>query len=93
MNVGIRELKQRLSKYVELVRQGESITVTARGKPVARLERIIPDDLPPHVKQLIAEGKLIYKGPPPRPLPKPIRLSLPDGMTSADILRESRGRY
>jgi antitoxin (DNA-binding transcriptional repressor) of toxin-antitoxin stability system len=36
-NVGVRELKDRLSHHLRTVRQGESVVVTIRGKPVARL--------------------------------------------------------
>lgn len=35
--VGIRELKNGLSKYIDLVRTGEEVIVTDRGRPVARL--------------------------------------------------------
>jgi antitoxin (DNA-binding transcriptional repressor) of toxin-antitoxin stability system len=35
--VGIRDLKNRLSEYVRLVRQGEEILVTDRGVVVAEL--------------------------------------------------------
>jgi len=35
--VGTRELKNRLSQYIRLVRKGETITVTARGKPVVNI--------------------------------------------------------
>lgn len=37
MNVGIRELKAHLSKYVGKAAKGENIVVTDRGKPVAQL--------------------------------------------------------
>ena len=37
MNVGIRELKARLSHYVESARRGEVVIITRQGKPVARL--------------------------------------------------------
>ena len=37
MNVGVRELKQRLSECIERAARGESITVTDRGKPRAVL--------------------------------------------------------
>jgi prevent-host-death family protein len=36
-NVGSRELKTRLGKYLREVRSGRSITVTERGLPIARL--------------------------------------------------------
>ena len=35
--VGLRELKNRLSEYMRLVRAGEHILVTDRGHPVAEL--------------------------------------------------------
>src|SRR5574337_327151 len=35
--VGIRELKSRLTHYVRLIKQGQNVIVTERGKPVAML--------------------------------------------------------
>jgi prevent-host-death family protein len=40
-NVGSRELKTRLGKYLRSVRDGNTITVTERGTPVARLSPIV----------------------------------------------------
>lgn len=37
MDVGVRELKSKLSEYLNRAASGESITVTDRGQPVARL--------------------------------------------------------
>lgn len=37
--VGVRELKNRLSEYLRLVREGEDILVTDRGEVVAELRR------------------------------------------------------
>jgi prevent-host-death family protein len=36
-NVGVRELRQNLSKYLRRVKNGESLTVTERGREVARV--------------------------------------------------------
>jgi prevent-host-death family protein len=36
-NVGVRELRQNLSRYLERVKEGETLTVTERGREVARL--------------------------------------------------------
>lgn len=44
MDVGIRELKQRLSEYLERVAQGETIRVTDRGRPKALLSPILDDE-------------------------------------------------
>jgi len=40
MEIGIRELKQRLSEYLERVSQGEVIRITDRGCPKALLTGI-----------------------------------------------------
>ena len=40
MDVGVRELKQRLSEYLERVARGETIRVTDRGQPKAILAPI-----------------------------------------------------
>jgi len=37
VEVGVRALKNNLSSYLERVRGGEVIVVTARGRPIARL--------------------------------------------------------
>ncbi|MGH1505572.1 MAG: type II toxin-antitoxin system Phd/YefM family antitoxin [Acidimicrobiales bacterium] len=38
--VGIRELKNSLSRYLDRVRAGEEVIVTDRGRPVARLSPV-----------------------------------------------------
>lgn len=35
--VGVRELHDRLSEYLQLVEEGQEVLVTRRGRPVARL--------------------------------------------------------
>ena len=35
--IGVRELRQNASKYLELVRQGRTILVTVRGTAIARI--------------------------------------------------------
>lgn len=39
----ISDLKARLSAFLDLVRQGEEILVTDRGRPIARLAPVIGD--------------------------------------------------
>ena len=41
--VGVRELRQNLSRYLERVKDGETLTVTERGHEVARLVPSRPD--------------------------------------------------
>ena len=40
MEVSIREMKNRLSKYLKLVQTGRDVVITDRGRPVARLTLI-----------------------------------------------------
>jgi len=44
MDVGIRELRQRLSEIIELVAQGETVRVTDRGVPKAVLSPALSTD-------------------------------------------------
>jgi antitoxin (DNA-binding transcriptional repressor) of toxin-antitoxin stability system len=40
VEVGVRELHDRLSKYLEKVQQGAEVLVTRRGKPIARMSQV-----------------------------------------------------
>jgi prevent-host-death family protein len=51
--VGIKELRDGLSRYLAEVRNGRTITVTDHGRPVAR---IVPTEGPTPLERLIAEG-------------------------------------
>ena len=53
MEIGIRELKARLSEYVSRVAAGETITVTDRGQPRAML---VPIESADRVDRGIQEG-------------------------------------
>lgn len=57
--VGIRELKNRLSEYLRLVRGGEQILVTDRGEVIAELRRPGPrTELPyPALMEAIRQGR------------------------------------
>ena len=67
--VGVRELRQNLSVYLDRVKSGESLTVTERGTEVARLVPM-PSGAST-IERLIAEGRarpangdLLELGPP-----------------------------
>lgn len=72
MEVGIRELRAHLSRYLDQVRNGEDIVVTDRGKPIARIS---PANGRSKIDELIAAGVVT---PAPRkvsrPLPPPIKI-------------------
>ncbi len=56
MEIGIRELRSHLSKYLATVRAGEEIVVTDHGRAFAR---VIPLEQPRPLDRLIAEGAVI----------------------------------
>jgi prevent-host-death family protein len=53
MEAGIKELRDHLSRYLDVVRDGNEVTVTDHGTAVARL---VPVDRPRPLDRLIAEG-------------------------------------
>lgn len=52
--IGVRELRQHASKWLQQVQQGESFEITDRGRPVALL--VPPTDDP--FERMIAEGRI-----------------------------------
>jgi prevent-host-death family protein len=69
VEVGVRELRSHLSGYLRRVRAGASITITARGRPVARLQPVERDGT---LDRLVAEGIVTpARRPRRRPRPRP----------------------
>lgn len=68
-DVGIRALKQNASEVVARAAAGEVITVTDRGRPVARLTPLNGDPL----EQLVSDGRArpARRRPADLPSPKP----------------------
>jgi len=66
--IGIRELRQHASRYLRDVERGETIEVTDRGRPVARLVPIASetqlDDLVASGRLALADGDALELGPP-----------------------------
>jgi prevent-host-death family protein len=69
--IGLRELRQHASRYLRQVQRGETIEVTDRGHPVAR---IVPVPVADGVEGLAASGRLVLAaddaldlGPPLKP--------------------------
>jgi prevent-host-death family protein len=84
-HVGVRELKASLSRYLARVREGETIVVTDRGRPVARL---VPVGIPEHVASLMAEGRVTWSG---KPFVPPRRVHrLRPGPPVSDYIAEDR---
>lgn len=89
--VGVRELRQNLSRYLERVKEGETLAVTERGREVARLIPSHPDVDPFYLElaekygATIPDGDLLEAS---RNLP-PLKEHVPAGTTDA-FLDESR---
>jgi prevent-host-death family protein len=87
-SIGVRELRQNLSRYLAQVKEGESFAVTERGREVARLTPSGPADSP--IARLVAErGATMPRG---NLLDRVRESDLPPavGPPSIEILNEQR---
>jgi prevent-host-death family protein len=83
MEIGIRELRDGLSKHLADVRRGATVTVTDHGRPIAR---IVPVDRPNRLEQLRAEGRVRPAARRKRPAPEPVEAS----GTASDLVDDQR---
>jgi len=93
--VGVRELRQNLSKYLAQVKQGETLTVTERGHEVARLVPSHPGVDPVYLELAEKYGATIPKGDlveTIKNLPKR-RHPAPAGTTDAFLDESRRDRF
>ncbi|KPJ93620.1 MAG: hypothetical protein AMS18_05390 [Gemmatimonas sp. SG8_17] len=91
--VGIRELKNRLSEYLRLVRRGEDVLVTDRGAVVAELRRPGTSSVETPYPRLIEwdrDGKARV-GAPNRPDLYPEVKPILKGCTVSELLSHERG--
>lgn len=65
--VGIRELRDNLSRYLDRIQQGEEVVVTDRGRAIAR---VLPVSGERTIDRLIREGKVAPASTRERSLPK-----------------------
>jgi len=89
VEVGVRELRESLSEWLDRAASGEDVIVTERGKPKVRLSAATGEHL---IEQLVREGRaraaLGPRGAAPRPIPV-------DGNPVTDALlaqRRAKGR-
>lgn len=83
--VGVREFKNGASRYIDRVEAGEVLTLTKRGRAVAR---VVPVAMPAGIARLVGEGRARWSGRAPQ-LPAPIRLQ-GSGPLASDYVREGR---
>jgi prevent-host-death family protein len=81
--VGIRELRDHLSKYLDEVQQGHDVVVTDRGRAIAR---ILPMSGETTLDRLIREGKVTPAKSRSRRRPAPLKTK---GMVS-DLVADQR---
>ena len=70
IQVGVRELRNNLSRYLDRVRAGEEVVVTDRGRAVAR---VLPVGAERVLERLIAEGVVTPASQPKRRARAPIK--------------------
>lgn len=87
--VGVRELRQNLSVYLERVKAGETLEVTDHGQPVAQLGPR-PVKATSIIDQMIADGRATPATFDHRKIPPPPKMSDPSGKTLTEILIEMR---
>ncbi|WP_227997108.1 type II toxin-antitoxin system Phd/YefM family antitoxin [Nocardia australiensis] len=69
MDVGIRELRNSLSRHLAEVRTGHTVTITDHGRPIAR---IVPVERLTRLEQLREEGRVQPARKKKQPAPEPI---------------------
>ncbi len=84
--VGVRELRQNLSVYLDRVKAGETLEVTEHGHPVARLTPK-PAERVSILDQMIADGRATPATTDHRTTPPPPRIP---GRPLSEILQEMR---
>lgn len=87
MDVGVRELKARLSEHLERVANGEVITVTSRGRRIAQIVPVAGRDA---LDRGVAEG-WITRGADRAPEPVVRQRPLADTLTTTELISQDRG--
>jgi prevent-host-death family protein len=83
VEIGVRELRDQLSRHLAEVREGRIVTVTDHGRPIAR---IVPVQRPTKLERLREEGRIQRARTRKRPAPAP----LTTGSTVSDLVSEQR---
>ncbi|HSU10151.1 MAG TPA: type II toxin-antitoxin system prevent-host-death family antitoxin [Pseudonocardia sp.] len=82
-SVGVRQLRDGLSRYLAEVRAGHTVTITDHGRPIAR---IVPVDEPIPLERLTSEGGVQRARQRERSAPRPVEAS----GTVSDLVAEQR---
>ena len=95
MQVGIRDLKNKLTHYLEIAKSGHAVIITDRGAPVAVLHNLdqVEEDAgyEERLAHLSAQGFLTLPKTRERPVFPPVkRAKAKGGAVSETIIRERR---
>jgi prevent-host-death family protein len=83
VEIGVRELRDQLSRHLAEVREGRTVTVTDHGRPIAR---IVPVHRPTKLEQLREEGRIQRARTRKHPAPAPLATA----GTISDLVSEQR---
>ncbi len=86
-NVGVRELKNKLSRYLEDVQKGKKIAVKKRGRVIAFLVPARRSREVEKAEDLIREGLAVWSGGAPAGAKKRIKIK---GKPVAEVILEDR---
>jgi prevent-host-death family protein len=81
--VGVRELRDHLSRYLEHVQSGEELVITDRGRAIAR---VVPVGAERVIDRLVREGLIVPAEQRTRRRAKPIHTA----GTVSDLIAEQR---
>jgi prevent-host-death family protein len=81
--MGVRELRETLTRTIRRVRDGETIEITHRHRPVAVLAPARAD----RIERLLQDADITPGGPPARPLR---RFPATGGLSASQALEEDR---
>lgn len=81
--MGVRELRNNLSRYLDRVRDGEQLVVTDRGQPIAR---ILPAESERTLDRLVADGFVTPAARAKRPSVAPVKTA----GTVSDLIADQR---
>ncbi len=86
-HVGVKTLKDQLSRYLRLASDGARVVVTDRGRPIAQLTQIAESQKATQAWDLVQAGVANWDGGKPRGSANPPRFR---GKTAAEMVLEDR---
>ena len=87
-SVGVRDLRDNLSRYLRRVREGESIVITDHGTPIGELAPAGRGRIAEHARALVLKGVANWAGGKPKGLPRASRPRR--GLVSDAVIEDRR---